>query len=162
MIDLRIAPIATDADVEAARGLVRAHGEARMTTPGVEYVFRDADRLPGPYVPPDGTFLIAWAGNVAAGCGALKRLDATRGEVKRMFVRPEYRGAGVARRIMEQLIATARHVGYERLCLGTLDDMIAAQRLYESLGFTPVPRYRSDELIDTRFYELDLHARSAP
>jgi ribosomal protein S18 acetylase RimI-like enzyme len=77
-------------------------------------------------------------------------------EVKRMFVDAEWRGRGIGRALLETLITGARARGYRLLRLGTLDDMHAAQRLYDSLGFTPVNRYRADELIDTRFYELHL------
>ena len=57
---------------------------------------------------------------------------------------------------METLVAAARERGYATLRLGTLDDMKVAQKLYESLGFRPITRYRPDELVDTRFYELSL------
>ena len=73
-----------------------------------------------------------------------------------MFVCAEWRGRGVGRALLEALVRGARARGYHILKLGTLDDMIAAQRLYDSLGFTPIDRYRGDELIDTRFYQLDL------
>ena len=73
-----------------------------------------------------------------------------------MFVDAEWRGRGVGRSLLVTLIVGARSRGYETLRLGTLADMDAAQALYRSLGFTPVERYRPDELIDTQFYELSL------
>jgi ribosomal protein S18 acetylase RimI-like enzyme len=77
-------------------------------------------------------------------------------EVKRMYVDPASRGNGVGRALMETLIAGARTRGYRTLRLGTLEEMTAAQGLYRSLGFQPIERYRPDELIDTRFFELSL------
>jgi ribosomal protein S18 acetylase RimI-like enzyme len=73
-----------------------------------------------------------------------------------MFVDAEWRGQGVGRSLLVALIDGARKRGYTTLRLGTLADMDAAQALYKSLGFTPIERYRPDELIDTRFYELAL------
>lgn len=145
-----------DADIEAVRRLVRAHGDARASTPGVEYVYADAARMPGPYAPPRGGIWLAESEGVAIGCVALRPVDAHSGEVKRMFVDAAWRGRGVGRALLNALIAGARARAYSTLKLGTLDDMIAAQALYHSLGFRPVERYRPDELVDTRFYELTL------
>ena len=138
------------------RALVRAHGDARATTPGVEYVYADADGLPGPYVAPRGGLWLALAGDSGIGCVALRPIDAHAAEVKRMFVDASWRGRGVGRSLLGALIDGARLRGYVTLRLGTLHDMHAAQSLYRSLGFRPIDRYRADELIDTRFFELDL------
>lgn len=148
--------VAVEDDIEQVRRLVRAHGDARAATPGVEYVYEDAARMPGPYAPPSGGIWLAVAGDVAIGCVALRPLGGGVAEVKRMFVDAEWRGRGVGRALMDAAIAGARSREYATLRLGTLDDMLAAQSLYRSLGFTPVERYRPDELMDTRFFELAL------
>lgn len=147
---------ADERDIEQVRRLVRAHGDARSTTPGVEYVYADAERMPGPYAPPRGGIWLAVAADDAVGCVALRPLTARAAEVKRMFVDSAWRGQGVGRGLLGALIEGARARGYETLRLGTLADMDAAQALYRSLGFTPIERYRPDELIDTQFYELSL------
>ncbi|MEO8334909.1 MAG: GNAT family N-acetyltransferase [bacterium] len=147
---------ADERDIEQVRRLVRAHGDARATTPGVEYVYADAERMPGPYAPPRGGIWIAVASEAAVGCVALRPHIARVAEVKRMFVDAEWRGKGVGRSLLGALIQGARVRGYETLRLGTLADMDAAQSLYRSLGFMPIERYRPDELIDTQFYELSL------
>lgn len=77
-------------------------------------------------------------------------------EVKRMYVRPEFRKRGIARRLAEHVIAEARLRGYERVRLGTLKSMEPAQNLYASLGFKPVAPYRDIEFGDTLFFELAL------
>jgi len=148
--------VSNERDIAHVRRLVRAHGDARATTPGVEYVYADAERMPGPYAPPGGGLWLAFAGDDAVGCVALRPLTVRVAEVKRMFVDAEWRGRGVGRSLLVTLIVGARSRGYETLRLGTLADMDAAQALYRSLGFTPVERYRPDELIDTQFYELSL------
>ena len=143
-------------DVEEVRRLVLAHASARATTPGIEHMRADAARLPGPYMPPRGGLWLAHANAVGIGCVALRPLDDETAEVKRMYVDPAWRGQGVGRVLMETLIAGARARRYSTLRLGTLHDMTSAIALYETLGFTPIDRYRADELIDTRFYELSL------
>ena len=148
--------VSSQEDITLVRALVVAHGDARRTTPGVEYVYADAANMPGPYVPPNGGIWIALAGNVGAGCVALRDMGSQVGEIKRMFVAAGFRGQGVGRALLVALIAGARARGYQTLRLGTLDDMLAARQLYASVGFIPIERYRHDELIDTRFHELAL------
>ena len=148
-------------DVALVQRLVTAHGDARATTPGVEYVYADAARLPGPYVPPLGGIWLALHGEHGIGCVALRPLEAGTGEVKRMFVDAEWRGIGVGRALLLALIDGAEVRGLTTLRLGTLHDMDAALALYKSVGFAPVERYRADELIDTRFFELSLAPRAA-
>lgn len=143
-------------DFAEVRRLVLTHAAARATTPGVEFMRADAERLPGPYVPPRGGLWLAAHDDVGVGCVALRPIDDASAEVKRMFVDEAWRGRGVGRALMETVVAGARKRGYAMLRLGTLDDMKVAQRLYESLGFRAIERYRPDELVDTRFYELEL------
>jgi ribosomal protein S18 acetylase RimI-like enzyme len=143
-------------DVDEVRRLVLEYASAHAGTPGVEYMRADAAALPGPYTPPRGGLWLARAGDAGVGCVALRPLDDTIAEVKRMYVDPASRGRGVGRALMETVIAGARARGYETVRLGTLEEMTAAQGLYRSLGFRPVERYRPDELIHTRFFELSL------
>ena len=145
-----------EADVTHVRRLVTAHADARATTAGVEHVYADAARMPGPYVPPQGGIWLAASHDIGIGCVALRPVDQGSAEVKRMFVDPGWRGQGVGRAMLVALISGSRSRGYETLRLGTLDDMTTACRLYESLGFQSIERYRHDEPIDTRFYELAL------
>jgi GNAT superfamily N-acetyltransferase len=152
--DLVVREATEPAAVDAVRDLVLAHVQERATTPGIEYMKADAEGLPGPYVAPRGAIWLAQAGDDPVGCVALRPLSADVGEVKRMYVAPAWRGRGVGRALLERLIEHARALGYERLRLGTLADMTRAQKLYHSLGFVPIERYRADEMVDTEFYEL--------
>ena len=153
--------VSTDDEIAHVRALVRAHGAARATTPGVEYVYADADGLPGPYAAPAGGLWLAVSGESGIGCVALRPIDSRTAEVKRMFVDASWRGQGVGRALLGALIDGARRRGYGTLRLGTLHDMAAAQSLYRSIGFRPIERYRPDELIDTRFFELELRSTVA-
>ncbi len=89
--------------------------------------------------PGQGTFLVARAGGKAIGCGALRRLDTASGEVKRMYVEPEMRGRGVAKRILESLQSTAVELGIGRLVLETGIHQAEAIAFYGGAGFRPVP-----------------------
>lgn len=142
--------------IAEVRRLVLMHAAARASTPGVEQMRADAEAMPGKYVRPAGGIWLALAGEAGIGCVALRPLDSDIAEVKRMFVDPAWRGHGVGRVLLEALLAGARTRGYRTLRLGTLGDMTAAQSLYRSLGFRPIERYRPDELMDTRFFELPL------
>jgi putative acetyltransferase len=142
----------------AARDLIREHFDAHSQA------HSDADTaallaaLPAPYVPPGGGLWIAWDEGEAAGCIALQPLTPGIAEVKRMYVRPVSRGRGIARALAQRAIVEARAMGYERLRLGTLTTMHAAQNLYVSLGFRPIAPYRAVDFGDTLFYELEIGA----
>lgn len=151
-----ILEVRTAEELRAVRELIRAHGNALRDHKGSEGVLADAERLPGPYAPPHGALYLAMLDGCPVGCVALQPIEARTGEVKRMFVRGEARRRGVARALMERLIGDARRKGYHRLRLGTLDEMAAAQLLYQALGFVRIPRYRENEDVDTVFFECDL------
>jgi putative acetyltransferase len=101
--------------------------------------------LPGLYAEPDGLLLLALVDGSPAGCCALRRLadadDANACEMKRLFVRPAFRGLGLGRQLVEAILDGARQRDYDCVLLDTLDDMEAARALYEDLGFVEVPPY---------------------
>ena len=115
-------------------------------------------RLPGEYAPHDGELLIAKEDGRPAGCVALKRFDATRCEMKRMYVRPDFRGRSLGRALAEAIIEAARERGYEAMLLDTLARLDAAIRLYRSLGFEVIPPYNDNPLPDVVHMRLKLTA----
>jgi len=106
-------------------------------------------KFPGEHIPPDGQLLIALNDGVVSGCIALARLTANICEVRTLFVRPEARGAGVGKKLIEAVLTEARKLGYSYARLDTLAFMESAQKLYRSLGFYDIPPYieMSDSLI---------------
>ncbi|MCX7016690.1 MAG: GNAT family N-acetyltransferase [Candidatus Sumerlaeota bacterium] len=112
--------------------------------------------LPGVYGPPRGRLLLALASGEAAGCVALRPLDDTRCEMKRLFVRSGFRGQGFGKLLAERIVAQARVIGYRTMRLDTLPSMQAAIRLYEALGFVRCAAYYETPLRDTVFMELQL------
>jgi N-acetylglutamate synthase-like GNAT family acetyltransferase len=125
---------------------------------GVDLDFQDFDRevanLPGEYDP----ILVAhWNGEVA-GCVALHPLDRTICEMKRLYVRPAYRGHAIGRALAERIIAEARAGGFAKMRLDTLPMMGDAQKLYRTLGFVEISPYRFNPIAGSKFMELDLTA----
>lgn len=113
--------------------------------------------LPGAYAAPRGCLLVATAPDGAAlGCVAVRPIGEDTAELKRLYVRPEGRGAGLARRLSEAAIAHARAAGYARLRLDTLEIMTPAIALYRSLGFVRIAPYGGPALPGTAFFELAL------
>ncbi len=159
MIEIRNAD--DPASLAAARELVRAHIRDNSAAHDAATTERIVAALPAPYVAPAGDLWVAWARSEAVGCVALQALAPDTAELKRMYVRPEARGRGVARQLLVHAVGAAVARGYRRLRLGTLPTMDAAQRLYTSVGFRRIAPYRPVEFGETWFYELMLAAPPA-
>lgn len=113
--------------------------------------------LPGKYAPPDGRLLIAFDRDSAAGCIALRRFDATRCEMKRLYVSPTYRGRGLGVLLIEKVMNDARRIGYEKMLLDTYPPkMEKAVKLYVSHGFRPIAPYYDNPHNGVLFMEADL------
>jgi ribosomal protein S18 acetylase RimI-like enzyme len=138
---LNIAPAAPPRDIPDVRMLFREY--AGLVAEAL--CFQDFDEelaaLPGAYAPPGGVLLIARDADAAAGCVALRRLDAGTGEMKRMYVREQYRGSGLGRRLAVAVIEAAKKKGYARVVLDTLPKLAPAIALYRDLGFREVGPY---------------------
>ena len=145
---------------ESESGEVRALLRAYADSLPFELDFQDFDReladLPGPYAPPRGALLVARIGGEVSGCVALRPLTQEICELKRLFVHPTARGAGLGRRLMAAVVEEARRLGYGRMRLDTTPGMETAQRLYEELGFGETAPYTHNPVAGTRFLELQL------
>jgi ribosomal protein S18 acetylase RimI-like enzyme len=152
----RIAEAASPADMDTARALFREYQESV----GVDLCFQGFERelrdLPGAYAPPQGRLLIAWEGGEPAACGALRTIEPGVSEMKRMWVRPAFRGRKLGRAVAEALLAAARANGCRAVRLDTLPSMAEAQALYRSLGFREIPAYYPNPLPGVIYMELAL------
>ena len=125
---------------------------------GVDLDFQNFERevatLPGDYDP----ILVAHWNSEVAGCVAMHALDPAICEMKRLYVRPAYRGHAIGRALAERIIGEARASGFTKMRLDTLPMMQDAQKLYRMLGFVEISPYRFNPIAGSKFMELDLTA----
>ena len=167
-------------ELDAARAIFRDYAAALGIDLGFQHFEEELAALPGEYAEPRGALLLALVstsdtavpvkalplqranGGLAhvAGCGALRPLDSAdypnAAEMKRLYVRPEFRGVGLGRQLAEAILDAARGAGYACVLLDTLDDMESARALYEDLGFVEVPPYYHNPIPGSHYLKVDL------
>ena len=114
--------------------------------------------LSAKYGAPDGCLLIAFADGKPAGCAAFRKLHRDSCEMKRLYVRPEFRGQGIGKALTERLIAQAKKAGYSAMLLDTLPFLENAIAMYRSLGFIEVPAYNDSPVENTVYMRLNLES----
>ena len=119
--------------------------------------------LPGDYVPPHGRLLVAMENDRVAGCIALRKIGDGICEMKRLYVRSEFRAKGLGRKLVEAIVSEARKIGYARMRLDTLPGkMDEAIALYCSLGFVEIEPYYQNPVSSAKFMELELVSEARP
>ena len=116
--------------------------------------------LPGKYAPPHGALFIAVEGRHAAGCVALRKLEDGICEMKRLYVRSQYRGRGLGRILAKRVIEEAIELDYMIMRLDTLDKLKEAMKLYETLGFKRRSSYYDNPLPGVVYWELKLKEKN--
>jgi GNAT superfamily N-acetyltransferase len=156
-LNLHIFQANSDEDVRQARALFEEYAAGL----GISLCFQNFDRelanLPGDYAPPDGRLLLATEDDQLAGCIAMRKLEPGICEMKRLFLRPAYRGKGLGRVLVESIIDEARRLGYTHMRLDTLPGrMDQAIALYQSIGFVEIAPYYKSLAEDAKFMQLEL------
>lgn len=128
---------------------------------GLKLCFQNFDEevadLPGKYAPPDGRLFLAFADEKPAGCIALRKLEDKTCEMKRLFVREDFRGLRIGKFLIEKLIDEAREIGYEKMRLDTFPSKMGkAVELYNSYGFYEIKPYYHNPYGETLFMELNI------
>jgi GNAT superfamily N-acetyltransferase len=158
--DIRLVTPAAPAQLEATRTIFREYAAGL----GVDLCFQGFEAelaaLPGDYAQPRGSLQLALVGGEVAGCGAFRPIGdvdyANACEMKRLYVRPAFRGLGLGRLIAQALLDQALRAGYSVMLLDTLDDMEAARGLYAQLGFQEIPPYYYNPIAGAHYLKADL------
>lgn len=147
-------------ELDALRGILRDYASGL----GVDLCFQDFDSelatLPGLYAQPRGALLTAFVNDSLAGCCAMRPLDnvdyPNACEMKRLFVRPQFRKLGIGRLLVEAILDAARQAGYGSVLLDTLSDMETARALYHELGFDEIPPYYHNPIPGSHYLKARL------
>lgn len=154
---MKLIQATSEADVHEVRKLFEEYHEWL----GLNLCFQNFEgelaSLPGDYAPPDGRLILATENYEVAGCIALRKLNDGICEMKRLYVRPTFRGTGLGLLLATSLIETAREIGYQKMRLDTLPGkMDRAIAMYQRLGFKNIDPYYFNPVENAAFMELEL------
>ena len=158
--EIRLVVADTDERIDAARTIFREYASSLQVDLCFQNFEAELDGLPGEYRPPDGQLLLALVDDEVAACGAMRSLRdvdyANACEMKRLYVRPAFRGFGLGRALAQSLLDEARRAGYSVMLLDTLDEMEAARGLYATLGFEEIPPYYFNPIAGAHYLKAEL------
>ena len=154
---LSIAQVESPAQIAQARELFLEYAQSL----GFSLCFQNFDQelagLPGDYAPPEGHLLLVECEGQLAGCVAINKLDSRVCEMKRLYLRPQFRGQGLGRALTTRIIAEARQIGYQRMRLDTVEPVMKdAVAMYRKLGFKEIAPYRQNPIAGAMYMELEL------
>ena len=157
-IELRLAE--TPDDIQAVRELFLDYQASLDVDLCFQGFHHELQQLPGDYAPPAGALLLALVDGAPAGCCALRPLPNTDHpdacEMKRLFVRPAFRGFGLGRLLVDRLLVLGQMGGYATMLLDTLSDMEAARALYQETGFVEIAPYYHNPLPGAHYLKVSL------
>ena len=154
---LTFSPAASVSQIAEARELFQEYAQSL----GFSLCFQNFDQelagLPGDYAPPEGCLLLTEYENQLAGCVALHKLEPGVCEMKRLYLRPQFRNQGLGRALAERIITEARQIGYHRMRLDTVEPVMKdAVAMYRKLGFKDIAPYRANPIAGAMYMELNL------
>lgn len=153
---LQITEASTPSQIQQARLIFQEYAEARNFDAALKNFKQELTALPGKYASPKGVLLLAKWENETVGCVAFQSLSDNICEMKRMYVKPEYRGKGIGKALVARLLEVAKTRSYEIMRLDTHPTMQVAHQLYAQFGFTEIERYNDNPIEGIRFFELTL------
>ncbi len=154
---LQIAQAEAAEHIEQVRRLFVEYGESLSFSLCFQSFDTELAGLPGDYAPPSGCLLLAESDDKPAGCVALHRLEDGVCEMKRLYVRPAFRGKKIGLALANAVITEARGIGYTRMRLDTIAaSMKEAVAMYRALGFVEIPPYRPNPIQSALYMELKL------
>jgi len=153
---LHIKQVEKTDDIQTAQTLFDEY----VTALNIDLTFQNYDNerrhIADIYMPPAGALYLAEKNSEYAGCVGLRQFDGQRCEMKRLYVRPEFRGLGIGTALCKRIIEEGRHMGYAEMLLDTLASMHKALALYRSLGFKQIAPYYHNPLPDAQYLALRL------
>jgi putative acetyltransferase len=152
----RLIEVTKSHDIEVIRKLFDEYA----VSIGIDLTFQNFEQelihIADIYMPPEGALLLAKQDGIPAGCVGLRKIDGRRCEMKRLYVRPEFRGKGLGKALCSRIILKGRHLGYKEMLLDTLSTMVDAQGLYRSNGFRETVPYYHNPLPEAQYMRLTL------
>jgi ribosomal protein S18 acetylase RimI-like enzyme len=158
--EIRLVVADTAPLIDSAREIFRDYARSLSVDLCFQNFEDELAALPGDYAAPDGRLLLGWVDHALAACGALRGLAdvdySNACEMKRLYVRPAFRGFGLGRMLAQSLLDEARAAGYSVMLLDTLDEMESARELYASLGFEEIPPYYFNPIAGAHYLKAEL------
>lgn len=159
--DFTIHQAVSRTDIDDARRLFETYANWLANDHGISLKFQNIDAelagLPGKYAAPKGRiFLARDQKGIAQGCGAFRPFEGTTCEIKRLYVSPDARGHALGQKLVKAVLNSAKNAGYTRAILDTGGFMKSAQNLYESFGFTDIPKYYDNPVAGVRYMGAEL------
>jgi len=152
----KIIKVESKSEVEITRELFLEYAQSLDFHLCFQDFEREVTELPGEYAPASGSLLLLMSEGKAAGCVALRKIDRKVCEMKRLYVRPEFRGMGFGKKLTLTVIDEAKKMGYRFIRLDTVPSMKEAIKLYQFLGFKEIKPYRKNPIEGAIFMELEL------
>lgn len=154
---IKLIPAATSGQIETIRTLFLEYQQWLNFSLCFQGFDKELAELPGKYAPPSGCLYLAECDGRTAGCIALRPMEESGVcEMKRLYVREEFRGKGIGKYLTKTIMSDAVEIGYHTMRLDTLQRMDTARALYISLGFTVIPAYYHNPLDEVVYMELAL------
>lgn len=153
---MEIVAVENDGQVAQVRELFEEYWTSFGFTPCFQNFGAEVAGLPGKYSPPEGRLAIATIGGVPAGCVALRPVDRERCEAKRLYVRPQFRGTGLGRALIDWVVAEAKGAGYREMVGDTMLVMARALEMYARMGFERTGAYTDEPTSGAIYLRLKL------
>ena len=143
-------------EFEDAKNLFKQYADSLDIDLSFQDFSNEINTIDKQYNKPSGALLLAYKNGEAVGCAGLRKFDEEQAELKRMFVKTEYRQFKIGKKLLELIINMAKDLHYKSILLDTLPSMAAAQMLYKSFGFYEIPSYRFNPISGTVYMKKEL------
>jgi len=153
---IRIIEANTDESIAQTKSLFLEYAESLDFSLCFQNFDNELANIPSQYSPPNGHLFLALSENEPIGCVGVRSFEKDICEMKRLYVKPEYRGKGAGKELAVSAIKSGKELGYEYMRLDTLSSMETANQLYKSLGFIEIKSYRDNPIDGAIYMELNL------